>query len=576
VAERPASDEIRDVFKATRGYFLAAALFSLAANLLYLAAPLYMLQVYDRVVSSGSASTLVMLTVALLLALAALAGLDVVRARVLTRAGVRLDRLLAGRVIAAAIDRPARGSARSQPLRDLDTFRQFVSGGGIIALFDLPWVPIYIGVIFLLHASLGFFALGCAIVLVVLALVNERLVRRPLTESNEAAARSYSFTEMGLRNAEVVRAMGMTGGLISRWGLERTRVMDRHVTASDRAGSMTSLIKFLRLAMQSLILGLGALLVITRAATAGIMFAAMVLLGRALQPIEQSVAQWRTMVSARAAWLRVKSLLQSSPLPPKTLALPRPEGHLAVEGLTFAIPGVERPILRNISFHLDPGESLGIIGPSGAGKSTLLRTIVGVLEPSAGAVRLDGADVSVWPHESLGRHVGYLPQDVELFAETIAANIGRFRVEADAEILQAAEMAGVHELILRLPGGYETQVGEGGEVLSGGYRQRIGLARAVFGNPTLVVLDEPSSNLDGDGDMALARCLAELKERGATVIVVSHRPATLAAVDRIMVLRNGVVEMFGDRAGVLVQLNRPAVVQAAPSAGVAGAVAAAR
>lgn len=550
------------MFRATRGYFLTAALFSLAANLLYLAAPLYMLQVYDRVVTSGSVTTLVMLTIALLLALAALAGLDLVRARVLTRAGVRLDRLLSGRVVAATLDRSAGGAARSQALRDLDTFRQFISGSGIVALFDLPWSPIYIGVIFLLHPSLGFFALGCAIVLVILALVNERLVHRPLTESNEAAAQSYSFAEMSLRNAEVVKAMGMAGGLIRRLGRDRGRFLDRQVAASDRAGAMTSLIKFLRLAMQSLILGLGAFLVVERMATAGIMFAAMVLLGRALQPIEQTVGQWRTMLSARVAWLRVRALLQASPAAEKVLTLPRPDGHLAVEGVTVAAPGSQRLILRNVSFHLDPGESLGIIGPSGAGKSTLARTIVGVLAPNAGVVRLDGADVSVWPHESLGRHVGYLPQDVELFAETVAANVGRFHEDADADILKAAEMAGVHEMILRLPNGYETQVGEGGEILSGGYRQRIGLARAVFGNPSLVVLDEPSSNLDGDGDEALAGCLADLKRQGATAIVISHRPATLAAVDKIMVLRNGMIEMFGDRASVLAQLNRPAVVHA--------------
>lgn len=572
VADQAGQDQIRQVFRAVRGYFVAAGLFSLAANVLYLAAPLYMLQVYDRVVTSGSVTTLVMLTVALFIALIALAGLDVVRARVLSRAGVRLDRLLSRRVIAATLEREPGTAARSQPIRDLDIFRQFVSGNGIIALFDLPWTPIYIGVIFLLHPSLGYFSLGCALLLLVLALINERLVHRPLTESNEAAARSYSFTEMSLRNAEVVKAMGMAGGLMRRWGVDRSRTLDRHLSASDRAGAMTSLIKFLRLGMQSLVLGIGAYLVIERMASAGIMFAAMVILGRALQPIEVAVGQWRTMLSARSSWLRVRALLLANPDRAKTLALPRPAGALALEGVVYVPKGSQRPVLRNVSFRLEPGESLGVIGPSGAGKSTMLRAMVGVLAPTSGAVRLDGADVSTWPHEFLGRHVGYLPQDVELFAETIAANIGRFNENADDEILAAAQAAGVHEMILRLPDGYETQVGESGEILSGGYRQRIGLARAVFGKPSLVVLDEPSSNLDGDGDLALARCLAGLKEQGATVVVVSHRPATLAAVDKIMVLRNGTIEMFGDRADVLAQLNR-AVMQAVPPTAISAAAA---
>ena len=571
-----ASAEIRGVFKATRGYFVAAGLFSLAANLLYLAAPLYMLQVYDRVVSSGSVTTLVMLTIVLLIALGAMAGLDAVRARVLARAGIRLDRLLSRRVVVATLEGSTKGAGRGQPLRDLDTFRQFVSGNGIIALFDLPWSPIYIGVIFLLHPSLGFFSLGCVLVLVVLALLNERIVRRPMSESNEATARNYSFTEMGLRNAEVVRSMGMAHDLIRRWSEDRNHALDRHLTASDRAGAMTSLIKFLRLAMQSLVLGIGALLVIQRLATAGVMFAAMVLLGRALQPIEQTVGQWRSLVSARGAWLRVRDLLDSAAPRETVLSLPRPHGHVSVEGLTVAAPDSDRLILKNVGFHLDPGESLAIVGPSGAGKSTLARALVGVLSPAAGAVRLDGANLANWPHHELGRHVGYLPQDIELLADTVASNIGRFRENVDGDILTAARCAGVHEMILRLPNGYETQIGEGGSMLSGGYRQRIALARAVFGNPSLVVLDEPSSNLDADGDQALSRCLRQLKAHGATVIVISHRPAALATVDKILVLQDGAVPIFGDRDTIMGQIARPAPVQSSPAAGLASIAAGAR
>jgi len=527
--------------------------FSLATNLLYLAGPIYMLQLYDRVVSSGSVMTLVMLTAALALAFIALAGLDVVRARILTRASVRLDTMLASRVVAASVDLRSASASSSQPLRDFDTVRQFITGSGIHAMFDLPWAPIYIAVIFLLHPWLGLFALGSAITLIVMALVTEWLVRGPISESNAAASRNYAFTEMSLRNAEVVRAMGMLGGLLERWGKDRRTVLERQVTASDRAATMQSIIKFLRLSMQSLILGLGAYLVIERLATVGAMFAASVLLGRALQPVEQTVSQWRGLVSASGAWRRVRDVLLASPTPDRTTALPRPQGRVAVEGLLYIPQGSPKAILRNITFNLEPGQSLGVIGPSGAGKSTLARQMVGVLRPSAGFVRLDSADITSWIAE---RYIGYLPQDIELFADTVAANIGRFAVGSDDQIIEAARLAGVHDMILRLPNGYETDVSGNGMVLSGGLRQRIALARAVFGNPSLVLLDEPSSNLDSEGDQALTECITQLKRRGTTVVVVSHRAASLSAVDKILILRDGAVEVFSERAEFLRRLNR--------------------
>lgn len=530
-----------------------------------------MLQVYDRVVSSGSELTLVMLTLVLLVALAALAALDSVRARVLTRASIRMDNLLAGRIVAATVESSARvGGLRSQPLRDFDTFRQFITGSGIHALFDLPWAPIYIGIIFLLHPLLGAFALGCSIVLVLMALLNDYLVRAPLSEANDAATRNYSFTDMSMRNSEVVQAMGMMSGLLLRWGRDRNRVLERQTLASDRAATISSGIRFLRLVMQSLILGLGAYLVIERVTTAGSMFAASILLGRALQPVEQIVGSWRGLTSARGAYRRVRDLLSANPVRDAALSLPRPAGRLSVEGLSYVVPGTNRPILRNVSFRLEPGEVLGIIGPSGAGKSTLVRHIVGNLYPSAGAVRLDGADVAPWPRESLGRYLGYLPQDIELFADTIAANIGRFRIERDEDVIEAAKRAGVHDMVLRLPAGYETQVGDAGGVLSGGYRQRIGLARAVYGRPSLVVLDEPSSNLDSDGDAALLDCIGELKRSGTTVVMVSHRPNTLAAVDKLLVLRDGTAEMFGPRDEVIARMKRPSTVQVVPKEAAAG------
>jgi len=541
-------------------------MFSLAINLLYLAGPLYMLQVYDRVISSASEVTLVMLTIALLLAFMALAGLDAVRARVLTRASIRLDHKIAARVMTAIIDRSASfGGARSQLLRDFDTFRQFITGMGIHAIFDLPWAPIYIAVIFALHPALGAFALGCSILLILMALLNEWIVKPPLTESGEAASRNYSFTEMSLRNTEVVRAMGMTEGLLKRWGRDRNRMLERQVTASDRAATMQSLIRFLRLSMQSVILGLGAYLVIERLATVGAMFAASILLGRALQPVEQVVGSWRNLVSARGAFLRVRELLSANPLREAGLSLPRPTGRLLVEALTFVPPLSNKPILRGVAFGIEPGEVLGVIGPSGAGKSTLARHIVGVLAPSAGAVRLDGSDVSVWARTTLGQHLGYLPQDIELFSDSIAANISRFQEGEDKEAILAAQMAGVHDMIVRLPNGYDTQVGEGGAILSGGYRQRIGLARAVYGNPSLVVLDEPSSNLDADGDAALTDCIMQLKQRGTTVVIISHRPSTIGVVDKILVLRDGVAEMFGPRAEVMSRLTRAVPVHAVQS-----------
>jgi ATP-binding cassette, subfamily C, bacterial len=569
-ASKKEPDELRRLLQTCSGYFVTAAVFSLAINLLYLAGPLYMLQVYDRVISSASEITLVMLTVALLMAFTALAGLDAVRARVLTRASIRLDQRIASRIMTAIIERSGNfGGARSQLLRDFDTFRQFVTGMGVHAIFDLPWAPIYIAVIFMLHPALGAFALGCSIVLILMALLNEWMVKQPLSESGAAASRNYGFTEMSLRNTEVVRAMGMTEGLLKRWSRDRNRMLERQVLASDRAASMQSLIRFLRLSMQSVILGLGAYLVIERVATAGAMFAASILLGRALQPVEQIVGSWRNLVSARGAFLRVRELLAASPVRDTGLMLPRPLGRLMVEGLSFVPPVSSKPILRGVAFAVDPGEVLGVIGPSGAGKSTLARHIVGVLAPSAGAVRLDGADVSVWARSTLGRHVGYLPQDIELFSDTIAANISRFQVGEDREVILAAQMAGVHEMILRLPNGYDTEVGEGGAILSGGYRQRIGLARAVYGNPSLVVLDEPSSNLDADGDAALTDCILHLKQQGTTVVIVSHRPNTIGVVDKILVLRDGVAEMFGPRAEIMARLTRSVPVHAVQNAAAA-------
>jgi PrtD family type I secretion system ABC transporter len=564
------SPEFRELLRACVPGFGTAGAFSLAINLLYLAGPLYMLQVYDRVVPSGSELTLVMLTVALVMAYLALAGLDLARARVLTRVSVRIDRRMAARVMEAITGRtPAAAETRGQLLRDFDGFRQFASGAGIHAIFDLPWAPIYIAVIFLLHWTLGVFAFACSVLLIAMALLNELLIKAPLAEANAAAARSYGFTEMSLRNGEAVRAMGMTPGLLRRWSRDRATMLGRQVAASDRGAAIQATIRFLRLTMQSVILGLGAYLVIEREVSSGTIFAASLLLGRALQPVEQVVGGWRGLVAVRASMRRLDELFTSRPVTEAPLTLPRPAGRLEVESLTCFVPGQSAPLLRGVSFALEPGEVLGVIGPSGAGKSTLARHLVGVLTPSAGCVRLDGADVNAWARGTFGRHVGYLPQDIELFADTVSANISRFetsrdKASDDAAILTAAQRADVHGLVLRLRDGYETQIGDGGAALSGGLRQRIALARAVYGDPSLVVLDEPSSNLDASGDSALANCILELKKQGTTTVLVSHRPTTLGVVDKLLVLRDGAVLMFGGRAEILAQLSQNQAAQAGP------------
>lgn len=551
-------DEIIFVLHQCRRYFLTALIFSLAINLLYLISPIYMLQIYDRVIASASEVTLAMLTIILIAALIALSLLDFVRARLLTQASLQINQLLSNRIIAASMQSATKVSLLDNlPLKDFDTFRQFITGPGIHAVFDLPWTPVYIIIIFMLHPFLGGFALVSSIILVLMAFLNEYLVRSPLSAANAAAANNYNFTEMALRNAEVVQAMGMVPGLLDRWSRDRNVALERQSLASDRAAAMQSAIRFLRIAMQSLILGLGAYLVIEHLTTIGSMFAASFLLGRALQPVEQIVASWRSLVSARSAYQRIHQLLNQNPDVGSMLILPKPEGRLSVEALNYVIPGTNRHILRHVTLQIEPGESVGIIGPSGTGKSTLLRQIIGILDPSAGVVRIDGADVSTWPRNLLGPHIGYLPQDIELFSDSVVANISRFQTGMNNDVLEAARLAGVHEMILRLPNGYETQVGEGGAILSGGYRQRIGLARAVFGNPSLVVLDEPSSNLDKDGEVALLACLAELRRRKTSVILVSHQVSTLDEVDKILVLKEGAVEFFGSRVDFLAQAQKP-------------------
>jgi ATP-binding cassette subfamily C protein/ATP-binding cassette subfamily C protein EexD len=551
-------DEIGQSIRACRAHIFSAAAFSLGINLLYLALPLYMLQIYDRVLSSGSVPTLVMLTVVCVLSLATLAALDIVRARVLTRSGLRLDALLAGRVLSATVERASDvgGLERGHVIRDLDAFRQVVTGPGIHALFDLPWAPLYIGIIFMIHPLLGLLSFSGAVVLLLLACANELVTRRSLATANETAARSYATMESALRNAQVIQGLGMLGHLTRRWLVVRRLMLEQLLTASDRSAWITGAIKFFRLFMQALMLGAGAYLVIGQALTAGAMIAAAIILGRALQPIEQLVGVWRQLVVARGAVSRVRRLLQER-LPAITrVSLPRPAGRVTVENVALVVAGLKRPVLQNINFTLEPGIALGVIGPAAAGKSTLARLIVGILRSTAGAVRLDGADVTTWNREELGRHIGYLPQDIELFSGTVAENISRFSDSSSESIVAAANMAGAHEMILGLPQGYETHIGEAGSQLSGGQRQRIALARAVFGKPILVVLDEPNSNLDGEGEAALGACLKRLRDCGSTVVIISHSVIVLNSVDKLLQLRMGVIEVFGAREEVIARARR--------------------
>ncbi|WP_114395700.1 type I secretion system permease/ATPase [Oleisolibacter albus] len=558
--------------------FFAAAVFSFFINMLMLASPLYMLQVYDRVLGARSEATLLMLTLVLTAMLAVHGILEFLRSKILVRVSNRLDAALSPRLFDAVYERSLRlpKSNRTQPLNDLLTLRQFLTGHGLFAFFDAPWTPLFIGVIFLFHPILGAIATVGAIILFALAIATEALTRKPLNQANVEQIQASQYAEANLRNAEVVEAMGMLPGIRQRWLDRHARMLQHQSLASDRAGAVSSLTKFVRLLVQNLMLGAGAYLAIHHELTPGYMIAGTIVLGRALAPVEMAIGSWKLLLGARQAHRRLEDLFAKVPpqLPP--MPLPAPTGDLGVESLVAVPPGAEVPTLRGVSFTVRAGESVGIIGPSAAGKSTLVRAIVGIWPAYAGKVRLDGADINRWDRTRLGPHIGYLPQDVELFAGSVAENIARFgAVDADA-VVEAARQAGVHEMILHLPAGYDTQIGEGGCVLSAGQRQRVALARALYGKPVLVVLDEPNSNLDDEGETALVRAMAHLRQRGATVLIVAHRPSVLVGVDHILVLRDGQVQAFGPRQEIFARYTRPAQAVSNPHQGAAAVAAGAR
>ncbi len=570
----PPHAELAGVLFRLRRTFYALAAFSGVINLLMLTPAIYMLQVYDRALVSSNITTLSMLTL-LVVGLFVLMGLlEVLRSRVLIRVGNRLDMTLNTRVFGAAFERNLQraGGNPAQALQDLAQVRQFLTGNGLFAFFDAPWTPIYLLVAFLIHPLLGLLTLLGSLLLVSLAWLTEIGTRQPLAEANQAAMASASFANNNLRNAEVIQAMGMLPAIRQRWLGHHLRILELQTLASDRAASINGVTRFVRVTLQSLMLGAGALLAIRGEITPGMMIACSILTGRALAPVEQAIATWKPLLSSRSAWARLDALLRDFPAPRPSMPLPRPLGALSVEGAYANAPGSPVTILRGLSFALAPGEALGVIGPSASGKSTLARLLVGVWPAQAGKVRLDGADLFQWRKEELGPWLGYLPQDVELFEGTIAENIARFgEIDGEAVIL-AAGQAGVHEMILRLPQGYDTRLSVDGGSLSGGQKQRIGLARALYGDPALIVLDEPNASLDDLGEAALGRALVGLKARGKTLVLISHRPTVLNMVDKVLVLREGTVQLFGSREEVFGALRQasvmPTAVGAAPLASV--------
>ena len=560
---KPAA-ELRQALSALRGAFLGVGAFSACINLLLLAPAIYMLQVYDRVLSSHNELTLVMLSLILVGLYVLYAALEAVRSLVLVRVGVRLDQALDQRVFDASFERGLRGASgnAAQGLSDLQTLRQFLTGNGIFAFFDAPWAPIYLLVITAFHPLIGLVTLLGVLALVVLNWVTHRVTHEPLTQAQKLSLQGAAQVNNSLRNAEVIEAMGMLPNLRARWFGRQAQVLHLQARASDRAGSLAAGSRFLRLMLQSVALGLGAFLVLEGEMTSGMMIAGSILAGRALAPVDLLIGSWRGFLSARDAYQRLADLLAAFPAREAGLPLPVPRGDVQLEAVTAVPPGGRQPVLRNVSLQIAAGQVVGVVGPSGAGKSSLARLLVGVWPAAGGSVRLDGADIMHWDKARLGPYIGYLPQDVELFEGTIAENIARFgKVDAD-RVIEAARLAGVHDMILHFPNGYDTQIGVGGAVLSGGQRQRIGLARAVYGLPVLVVLDEPNSNLDDIGEAALVQAIQALKAAGRTVVMITHRTNVLATVDNVLVLREGQVLLYGPRDEVLTRLKASNVVPA--------------
>jgi PrtD family type I secretion system ABC transporter len=553
-----ASSGLRWLFlPALRPYTTLALGVSFVLNLTLIVPSLYMLLVFDRVFTSRSIETLLMLTLLAVMGLVLMFLMDSARAAALAAAGRALDARLGAMTQAAALEEAARFGGLRNPAfgRDAALLRNFLSGSGIHALFDAPWLPVYLGIIFLFHPLLGVIATSAAAVLFGLIVLNERLTRESADRAMAGSRRATQFGDAAARNAEVIRGMGMSGAVVGRWQSLHSDVVAAQARLARAAGPLAAFVRSFRYSVQVLMLAVGAWLVIRQHVTPGIMIAATILLSRALQPVELLITGWKALIDARGAWGRLMTL-DSPAVAASEVELPAPVGRLDVEKVVFGAQPNRPPILKGLSFVLEPGQTLGLIGPSASGKSTLARLILGIWRPQSGVVRLDGADVAQWGRARLGPHLGYLPQDVELFAGTVAENIARLGEVDSQAVVQAAQQAGAHAMILRLPEGYETQVGEAGLNLSGGQRQRIGLARALYGEPRLVILDEPDANLDTEGEAALAAALGTLKARGCTVVLIGHRPSMMVGVDRMAVLVDGALEAI-DRPEVLLARYAP-------------------
>ena len=558
----PLNRALRSSFPALAATFIL----SLFINVCMLVSPIYSMQVYDRVMSSRSVTTLVMLTVIVTVFLALYGVLEYARSGVLTRAGLRFEGILRRPLFNAMMRAELSPAHRlgAQAIRDAELLRETVSSALAPTLFDLPWTPVFITLCFLLHPMLGWVALLGGVVLFLLAVVSEKITKSRFEHAGRLSREAGMMVQAALRNGDAVRGLGMGDIVLDRWAGAQSAVVALHAEASERSSALVAVSKFTRMAVQAALLCAGAWLSIEQQISSGSIMAASIVMARALAPIEQTVAQWKRVVACRGAYFRLKRLFESTPAPRASMSLPRPAGHLEADGIVVWPLGGNRPTVKGVSFSIQPGETVAVVGASGAGKSSLIKALAGVWPVKGGSVRIDGADYTQWDGIKLGKNIGYLPQDIELFSGTVAENIARLGEVDDEAVIAAAKLAGAHEVILRLPNGYDTPIGESGLALSGGMRQRVGLARAIYGNPALVILDEPNSNLDDEGDRALAKALANLKAENRTVVVVTHRPTVLASCDKMLVMAFGQVLAFGQRDDVLSRMrgNRVAAVSA--------------
>ena len=561
------NSELKNAILQSKKSFLIVGFFSLFINILMLVPSIYMLQLYDRVMTSRSESTLIMLTGIVVVLFITMALLEIVRSKILVKVGNKMDSLLSQRVFDSLFELANKhpGKASSIPMNDLTQVRQFLTGNGVFAFFDTPWIPIYMAILFLFHPMLGYFSIFAAIVLVSLTIINEYSTKAKLAEANSLNRASTLYLDSNLRNAEVVNAMGMKNTIRVKWEERYYGFLNAQTEASSKAGIFSNISKSLRMMFQSLMLGLGGYLAIHNEISAGMLIAGSILMGRALAPLDLMINSWKGFNSARASYGRLEALLNDFPKDKEYMELPAPKGEILLEGVVVIPPGAKQPSIKGISMKIDEGDVVGIIGPSAAGKSSLARVILGLWPLVQGKARLDKADIYQWDKSLLGKYIGYLPQDIELFEGTVSQNISRFNEVDSTKVVEAAKVAGVHEMILRLPDGYDTMIGVGGATLSGGQRQRVGFARAIYDNPVLVVLDEPNSNLDDQGEIALIRAIRILKERNITVVIITHRPSILQVTNKIAVIKQGMLELYGDSNEVMSRMAAAAQAQKQPA-----------